>query len=1283
MKTIVNIIFLSASFLVSAQNQTDTRMNQYEKEWAETKELCKQKRYKALIQKVDTIFLSAFTEKNYEQVLKAMIAQIDIIRLMDLKEEGAKMTSDILNETAEMLPQPAKSIVYSMIGEKNKDDNYFKLSLQDVKTLQNEPIDCFHAILSKDKDISYQPTLYDFLANRALNHYTNKFKYNSIATFVDNPDYFANAQHFTSLTIRTNDTLSAEYQSLKIFQDLLRFHLKNSGFDASASQKKSDMAALIDIDMRRLAFIHTIANIPDKDKLYEAALINMSKAYQPYKQNVEVLVRLADFYCNQGALWMKEKNEANKSGFLKAYKISDRIEKEYPNQVTKYLNLLRNRITYADLSMQTEQIQLPEQPFLVNLIFRNVGVVYKNVYPLSEAEAINYNETFRRNYNDVKQFVEFVKSLKVKPIQDHFTLPTVTDYQRYSTEIKMSPMKNGFYLIVLSDSKDWLQSQVYTASMVQISSLMAQYHCVDNIMHMIVTDRKTGKPVSRAEISLFKSLQPFNISVNHSFVCDPNGLAITKLNENDHFKYYRVQHGAEKLLVFNELSTNRTSQRKNNFNSMIFTDRNVYNPGQTVNFKGILYKYLKDKEKELVKNKTIPVRFRNINQQVIAEQSLKSNEFGSINGSFTIPQNELYGLHIELGDFGNTFIQVENFWKPTFKVSFLPVDGNLALNKQVKATAIAKTLEGQPISHAKVQYKVTRQLNFRYRYLFCPPRDYSCEISSGILETDRNGNATIEFTTMTNYASDNKIIYDYTVTAEITDMKGEKQSASVNMTLANKPLVVNTNLPDQLYIGKMEPFTVETTDLKGEFMPATVHVEVALLKSPEKILRRRYWAGEVDLQSIPEAEFRKDFPQDAYNNEVTPDKFKILQTVATYTIETANNNKLDLSALKQSGYYKLILTATNKQGDITDFTRYFLFLGDKPEALTNMDQWVTELKTSGKPGEQAEFLIAGGENDSHVFCEVIYNSQIVESKWIKTGKIPVKVVFPITETYLGGFNVLFSMVQNNRFYSDVKYIDVPLTDKLLDIQATGLNNPLVPGERATWTVQVKNKKEEGEAAEIIASLFDETSLYVRDRRSWNFIPGLYGVTSSVFNHYWTSSSMRLFYLTSIIKKNQNYGAYLNINHKNYANINWFDVSSGNNDGISRVFTQIGINFSLEKMENEILNVEYNIPAIPDRSFYPTSPNNLSMNDYDYHYYQFLTHGFIEEDFIHSSNRNQTPPIEPVFFYPALHTNENGEALIEFTVPETLTHWKLLCFAHTKDFKAGSYSYDVIRLNPTK
>ncbi|MCX6158458.1 MAG: hypothetical protein NTY74_10825, partial [Ignavibacteriae bacterium] len=51
--------------------------------------------------------------------------------------------------------------------------------------------------------------------------------------------------------------------------------------------------------------------------------------------------------------------------------------------------------------------------------------------------------------------------------------------------------------------------------------------------------------------------------------------------------------------------------------------------------------------------------------------------------------------------------------------------------------------------------------------------------------------------------------------------------------------------------------------------------------------------------------------------------------------------------------------------------------------------------------------------------------------------------------------------------------------------------------------------------------------------------------------------------------------------------------------------------------------------------------------------------------------------ETVFFNPDLRTDENGDLTISFTMPDALTKWKMMGFAHTKDLKSGFVTNELI------
>ncbi|RZJ79745.1 MAG: alpha-2-macroglobulin, partial [Flavobacterium sp.] len=86
-------------------------------------------------------------------------------------------------------------------------------------------------------------------------------------------------------------------------------------------------------------------------------------------------------------------------------------------------------------------------------------------------------------------------------------------------------------------------------------------------------------------------------------------------------------------------------------------------------------------------------------------------------------------------------------------------------------------------------------------------------------------------------------------------------------------------------------------------------------------------------------------------------------------------------------------------------------------------------------------------------------------------------------------------------------------------------------------------------------------------------------------------------------------------------------------------------------------------------------NFMSMESYDPKTGIEMVNGkpiYRKSTIIPRTNFNET-----AFFYPQLKTNEKGEINIEFTIPQSLTRYKMMGFAHTKDLKTATISNEVI------
>src|SRR5690606_27251739 len=119
-------------------------------------------------------------------------------------------------------------------------------SLHDSEKSKNTPIDLFVEVLhpGNAKGRAYRPTLYDFLAHRALAFYMNEEPdiTQPAQTFsLNNPDLFSDAKTFVDLSLETSDTLSMKYQAISVLQSLTAFHLNDN-----------DPAPLIEIELQRL-----------------------------------------------------------------------------------------------------------------------------------------------------------------------------------------------------------------------------------------------------------------------------------------------------------------------------------------------------------------------------------------------------------------------------------------------------------------------------------------------------------------------------------------------------------------------------------------------------------------------------------------------------------------------------------------------------------------------------------------------------------------------------------------------------------------------------------------------------------------------------------------------------------------------------------------------------------------------------------------------------------------------------------------------------------------------
>ena len=198
-------------------------------------------------------------------------------------------------------------------------------------------------------------------------------------------------------------------------------------------------------------------------------------------------------------------------------------------------------------------------------------------------------------------------------------------------------------------------------------------------------------------------------------------------------------------------------------NAKLLTDRRAFNPGETVQFKGICY--IGTYEYRLAPaGYECFVTLRDPEGKELASKTLKTNEFGSVSGSFELVGGSRGGMYaIELKtregkQLARNTIRVDEFVLPTFELSW-DADNHLYLpGDRIVVSGKVKAYSGHSLGDVRARYSVTNDLE----------KDVAGELK---LNTD--GSFSFDFV-----AAKQKYYWTYPITVTVTDGTGETLSFS-------------------------------------------------------------------------------------------------------------------------------------------------------------------------------------------------------------------------------------------------------------------------------------------------------------------------------------------------------------------------------------------------------------------------------------------------------------------------------------------------------------------------
>ena len=1134
---------------------------------------------KAALKIVETISTKAAKDKNHPQLIKTMLFKSKFALIL---EENAQL--NIINDFKNNISTskfPVKNILENILANlywqyfnqhrwqfynrtktaKKVDDQdfrtwdletlfneihiHYQASLQNGLRLQQEPLKKYDALLSKQVGSKIlRPSLFDFLSNNALIFYKTSETHITRPAYkfeIDNPIFLAKAEIFSTTKITSKDSTSLQLHALKIYKSLIRFHLK-----------EQSSLALTNVNIERLKFVNRHTTLTNKQDLLLATLKAESDTLKTHKNSGLYNFEIASIYFKQGQSYNPKTNKEQQWKTKEALELCNHVISKFPDSKgAKNCGILKSQIETLSLQITTEQF-LPIQKNAKLLIrYKNLDALKFNAYKLSEKEY----EKFLKIYKKDEQ-LKYIKTLNISKTWNN-KLKNENDYQSHSTEVLIPKLDNGRHLIVaFADNKQ----ETFAFTNIQVTNMALVE--TETITHKIfqVINRNNGVPIANTKIELSHNSRNNRKKIVKNYTS--NNLGEFKI-EKDNNWYNNVNLKVKSdndLAFFGDFYINRSynnqSEKKVSYKSFLFTDRSIYRPAQTIYFKAIAIKNNHEKS-EVLENEKVYAKLYNTNNEEIKKLELTTNEFGSVSGEFILPNNGLNGAYrLEFNSNSgkhmrsNLSISVEEYKRPKFKTLFKPVTKTFKINDSITAKGHALAFSGSKITNAKVVYRVHRKVQYPRWYFWYRPRPNSSsqEITHGETTTNDKGEFKITFKAIPDQSVDKSSlpIFNYEVTANVTDLNGETRSATTIINVGYHALTANINIDDVLdKANKNHEISIDTKNLNGEFIPAKGTIKIYKLKAPNSVLRTRPWAAP-DYQEFSQDTFKDLFPHDAYTDEKNITNSEIGELVFKNNFDTKNSKVIALGKIKkwQSGAYIIILETKDKFGQLVkDEIKTTLFSKEDKTPADNQLFTVSTDKETYNIGDMAYITFGSAAKNIFVTVSIEKDKKIIKTEIIKLNVDKKTIAIPVIQEDLGGFVVHYSLAAFNSFKTGTQAIVVPYPKTNLEIETLTFRDKLQPGTDETWQFKIKGPYGDKVSAELLASMYD-ASLNQFKPHNWYFKPidnpSYYARSSKRANLSFGTQNFRIY---NNYKNNRNYSQHY------YDQLNWFGLNFSNNSWV--------------------------------------------------------------------------------------------------------------------------------------
>ncbi len=982
---------------------------------------------------------------------------------------------------------------------------------------------------------------------------------------------------------------------------------------------------------------------------------------------------------------------------------------------------------------------------------RSCQVTTERVWPLAPAVAEGSQVKIEVHYRNLTQvyfravrydYVELLKSARNRPeyldinqrnallakkpeLEWSAKLPATPDYQLRVEELPAPQgLKPGFYFLVSSaDPGFGGQNNQVTFTDVWVSNLavVMRSRWGDGLIEGFVLDAISGQPLAGADVQAWCRVNWNSFAAGPQAKTDANGLFSLQAGGNQGclvLATFRDQQLSSANDYYN-YSGNRKPQPYKR--TVFFTDRSLYRPGQTIQYKGISIRVDQEADDyKVLGGEAVTVVFANVNNKEIAKQEHRSNDYGSFSGSFTAPRDRLMGrmtIRAEGELRGMTAVSVEEYKRPKFQVVLEPPKTAPRLGDKVSLQGKATAYTGAATDGAKVRYRVVREVRYPIWWMWCywwrsPQQTASQEIAHGTAITQSDGTFQVEFVARPDLSvsEQDEPTFHYAVYADVTDTAGETRSANRSVNVGYTALAASMTAEEWLTEKQPVKIAISTQTLDGEGQRAEGAVKVYRLKQPESVHRASLSGSffpvpvrkgrTLALAATPAGRLPGPARKGGVAKEAgrktpklqpepepdlsNPSSWELGEVVGEEGFNTDPAGKATLGFKLEAGAYRAVLATQDRfQKKVTALLPLLVLKPDAKRLSVKVPNLVASPAWTLEPGQEFMALWGTGYEKARAYLEIEHRGKQLQAFWTEPGAAQQPIKQAITEALRGGFTLRVTMVRENRAYLTMHRVEVPWTNKKLSVAWEHFVSKLQPGQRETWTAVITGPDAKHAAAEMVAALYDR-SLDAYLPHAWPPGFGVFREDHSNLQVQFENMSKSLMHLQGswpLARKDvqmtyRSFPADITVNL-------WRYMYFGGKGGMRGAFLGAAPGAPMAATRRALANGEDQAGEQLEKrdgvAYRGEAKKALAGAAYD--------RAADKPAAGPAPGQPQGPDLsqvsarknlnETAFFFPHLLSDAEGRVKMEFLMPEALTEWKFLAFAHDRDLRGGQLEDKVV------